>query len=85
MNYYNSFNLTLQRDYHPNVYAHIKSHGGRKSQLTAFLEEVCSDIESEMGRGAPVLKKPSEEDKSKKGGDLDIDMPLGGQFGKNDE
>lgn len=57
--------FSCQKEHHPGVYRHVKSHGGKKSQLSSFLEEVCTDIEAEMGRGAPILQKPVEDESSK--------------------
>lgn len=57
--------MCLQRDHHEDVYQHVKTHGGKKSQLSAFLEEVCSDIEKKEGRGCPILEEPADADKDK--------------------
>ncbi|KAL8579047.1 hypothetical protein ACOMHN_035986 [Nucella lapillus] len=53
--------LKYMRDFHMPVYNHVKSHGGKKSQLSAFLEEVCTDIERKEGRGSPIVEKAEEE------------------------
>ena len=58
--------VLLQREYHPDIYELVKSHGGKKSQLSAFLEEVCSDIEAKQGRGEPVLEQPEEDSNAEK-------------------
>ena len=55
----------LQRAHHQDVYLHVKTHGGKKSQLSAFLEEVCSDIEAKDGRGEPEMEIAEDLQKQK--------------------
>ena len=56
----------MQREHQPDAYEHVKSHGGKKSQLSAFLEEVCKDVEARLGRGQPILEKPEEASNAEK-------------------
>lgn len=56
----------MQKTNHPDIYEHVKAHGGKKSQLSAFLEEVCSDIESKEGRGVPLVQKPAAKESTEK-------------------
>lgn len=59
--------LKYLREHHADVYEHVRTHGGKKSQLSAFLEEVCSDIEEKQGRGVPMMEQlMQDESKTKK-------------------
>ena len=48
------------------MFEHVKNHGGKRSQLSAFLEEVCSDIELKEGRGRPMVELPVDGGKTKR-------------------
>ena len=41
----------------------MKVHGGKKSQLSAFLEEVCKDVEQKEGRKHPIMEHDYSQDK----------------------
>lgn len=56
----------MQKDYYPDIYEHVRTHGGKKSQLSAFLEEVCSDIEAKQGRLEPIVEQPEEGSNAEK-------------------
>ncbi|KAH9524627.1 hypothetical protein Btru_027374 [Bulinus truncatus] len=48
--------LHYMKEKKPQVYLHLKKFGGKKSQLSAFLDELSMDAEKEDGRGVPTIK-----------------------------
>ncbi|CAG5123776.1 unnamed protein product, partial [Candidula unifasciata] len=48
--------LRYMREKNPAVYVHLKKFGGKKSQLTTFLSDICVGVEKEDGRGTPAIK-----------------------------
>ncbi|XP_059143980.1 serine/arginine repetitive matrix protein 1-like isoform X3 [Physella acuta] len=65
--------LHYLKEKQPSVYVHLKKFGGKKSQLTAFLDELSFDAEKKDGRGEPVIKifehPPKKE--TEEAGDID--------------
>ncbi|CAL1530087.1 unnamed protein product [Lymnaea stagnalis] len=57
--------LHYMKENRPSVYVHLKKFGGKKSQLSAFLDELSLDAEREDGRGVPSIKvfeQPDHDD-----------------------
>ncbi|XP_055866614.1 serine/arginine repetitive matrix protein 2-like isoform X3 [Biomphalaria glabrata] len=48
--------LHYMKEKKPAVYVHLKKFGGKKSQLSSFLDELSVDAEKEDGRGVPTIK-----------------------------
>ncbi|BFY98858.1 hypothetical protein BsWGS_01898 [Bradybaena similaris] len=48
--------LRYMKEKDPNRYVHLKKFGGKKSQLTTFLADLCVEVEQKHGRGRPNIK-----------------------------
>ncbi|KAL8618018.1 hypothetical protein ACOMHN_021738 [Nucella lapillus] len=57
------------RAHQATIYEHVRSHGGKKSQLSAFLEEVCADVEKKEGRSEPIVDRADKDTDDKKNTD----------------